>query len=130
MSRSRPNRQPPTSAAAPGATPQEQVVRKWYAAWEAKDWGSLDTLAADDFTFSSAAGDDHISNSALIDRFELESVVGNGNEVFVKYVCRTKNGKTFRNVEHFTFKGDKVAALECYFGNQAGYPSAANKGKE
>lgn len=69
-----------------------------------------------------------ISQSALIDRLELESVVGSGNEVFVKYVCRTKNGKAFQNVEHFTFKGDKITALESYFGNQAGYPSAANKG--
>ena len=128
----------PSSAAAPGA-PHEEMVRKWYSAWETKDWGSVDILAAVDFTFSSAAGDDHISKSAykaqcwdtqsaLIDRFELESVLGNGNEVFVKYVCRTKSGKAFRNVEHFAFKGDKIAALECYFGNQAGYPSVANKG--
>ena len=129
----------PSSAAAPGATHQEELVRKWYAAWATKDWGSLDTLAADDFTFSSAAGDDHISKStfkaqcwdtqnALIDRFELQSVLGRGNEVFVKYVCWTKKGKVFRNVEHFTIKGDKIAALECYFGDQTGYPSAANKG--
>jgi ketosteroid isomerase-like protein len=128
----------PSSAAAPGASHQEEMVRRWYAAWKAQDWGSVDALAAVDFTFSSAAGDDHISKSAykaqcwdtqsaLIDRFELESLLGNGNEVFVKYYCWTKNGKTFRNVEHFTFKGDKIAALECYFGNQAGYPSAANK---
>ena len=110
------------------------MVRKWYAAWATKDWGSLDTLAADDFTFSSAAGDDHISKSAfkaqcwdtqnaLIDRFDLQSVLGKGNEVFVKYVCWTKKGKVFRNVEHFTIKGDKIAALECYFGDQAGYPA-------
>jgi ketosteroid isomerase-like protein len=129
----------PSSASAPGATHQEEMVRQWYAAWKTKDWGSLDGLAADDFTFSSAAGDDHISKStfkaqcwdtqvALIDRFELESVVGRGNEVFVKYVCWTKKGKVFRNVEHFTIKGDKIAALECYFGDQTGYPSAANKG--
>ena len=105
---------------------------------DTKDWSSVDSLAADDFTFSSAAGDDHISKttfkaqcwdtqSALIDRFELGSVLDNANEAFVKYVCRTKSGKAIRNVERFTFKGDKIAALECYFGNQAGYPSAANK---
>ena len=129
----------PSSAAAPGATPQEGMVRKWYAAWETKDWGSLDTLAADDFTFSSAAGDDHISKSkfkaqcwdtqvALIDRFELESVVGNGNEVFVKYVCRTKNGKTFRNVEYFLLRNDKVESIECYFGGPSSFPSAVSAG--
>jgi ketosteroid isomerase-like protein len=129
----------PSSPAAPGATHQKEMVRRWYAAWDTKDWGVVDSLAADDFTFSSAAGDDHISKStfkaqcwdtqsALIDRFELQSVLANGTEVFVKYVFRTKKGKAIRNVERFTFKGDKVAALECYFGEQAGYPSAANKG--
>ena len=128
----------PSSAAAPDATRQEEMVRKWYEAWKTKDWASLDALAADDFTFSSAAGDDHISKtafktqcwdtqSALIDRFELESVVDNGSDAFVAYVCRTKSGKAFRNVEHFTFQGDRIASIECYFGGGAGYPSAANK---
>ena len=55
----------PSSAAAPGASHQEEMVRKWYAAWETKDWGSVDAFAADDFTFSSAAGDDHISKSTF-----------------------------------------------------------------
>jgi ketosteroid isomerase-like protein len=131
---------PATATAVPAASRGEEMVRRWYAAWEAKDWPSVDGLAGDDFTFSSAAGDDHIrkatfkaqcwdTQSALIDRFDLESVIGQGNEVFVKYLCRTKSGKTFRNVEHFTLKADKIAALECYFGNQAGYPSVANKAK-
>jgi ketosteroid isomerase-like protein len=129
----------PSAGAAPAAAHQEEMIRNWYEAWKKKDWASVDALAADDFTFSSAAGDDHISKStyktqcwdtqsALIDRFELESVVDNGNEAFVAYVCWTKNGKAFRNVEHFTFKGDKIAAIECYFGG-AGYPSAADKAK-
>ncbi len=43
----------------------EEVVRKWYAAWERKDWGPVDSLLADNFTFSSAAGDDHISKSTF-----------------------------------------------------------------
>ncbi len=59
--------------------------RKWYAGWGQKDWGPLDSLLADDFTFSSAAGDDHISKSAFkkqcwetqinfIGHFDLERV--------------------------------------------------------
>lgn len=129
----------PSSGAAPAAAHQQEVIRNWYAAWEKKDWGSADAMMADDFTFSSAAGDDHISKSAFktqcwdtqsarIERFDLESVLDDGNEAFVKYVCRTKNGKSFENVEHFTFKGDRIVAIECYFGGQAGYPSAADKG--
>ena len=27
----------------------EEVARKWYAAWEKKDWGPVDSLLADDF---------------------------------------------------------------------------------
>ena len=43
----------------------EEVVRKWYAAGEKKDWGPVDSLFADNFTFTSAAGDDHISKSTF-----------------------------------------------------------------
>ncbi len=130
----------PSSAAACTAASdhQQEIIRNWYAAWEKKDWSSVDALTTDDFTFSSAAGDDHISKStyktqcwdtqnALVDRIELKSVVDSGNEAFVEGVCRTKKGKTFRNVEHFTFKGDKIAAIHCFFGEQAGYPSQADK---
>lgn len=128
----------PTSPSAQGATHQDETIRKWYAAWEKKDWTSLDSMTADDFTFSSAAGDDHISKStyktqcwdtqsARIDKFDLESVAEKGDEAFVMYLCHTKNGKVFRNVERFVFRGDKIAAVECYFGAQAGYPSAADK---
>jgi ketosteroid isomerase-like protein len=130
----------PSTAVSAGATNQGPIVRKWYAAWEQKEWASVDSLATDDFTFSSAAGDDHISKTAFkaqcwdtqtafIDRFELESVLENGDEAFVKYTCRTKSGKSFRNVEHFRFRDGKVAALECYFGEQSSFPSAVTKGQ-
>jgi ketosteroid isomerase-like protein len=116
-----------------------ETIRKWYAAWEQKDWHPLDILLADDFTFTSAAGDDHISKSAfkercwetqigLIQRIDLQQVFGSGNEAFVKYDCRTKSGATIRNVEYIRLRNDKVQAIECYFGAKAGYPSAASAG--
>src|SRR5215469_17332332 len=63
----------------------EELVRKWYAAWENKDFGTFNTLLADDFTFSSAAGDDHINKSKFksqcwdtqvnfIGHFDLEQI--------------------------------------------------------
>jgi ketosteroid isomerase-like protein len=125
------------SAAAPA---QEELLRKWYAAWDTtKEWSAADALLTDDFTFSSAAGDDHISKSAFktqcwdtqigfIARFELESMFENANEAFVKYLCRTTNGKAFRNVEYFTFRAGKIATLACYFGAQSSFPSAVSKG--
>ena len=115
----------------------DETIRKWYAAWDQKDWHPVDILLADDFTFSSAAGDDHISKSAFkaqcwqtqinfIERFDLQRVFGSGNEAFAMYVCRTKNGKTFRNVQYFWLKDDRVEAIECYFGAQSSFPSAVS----
>jgi ketosteroid isomerase-like protein len=124
-----------------GLSPKsDETVRKWYAAWEVKDWHPVDVLLADDFTFSSAAGDDHISKSAFkkqcwetqidfIERFDLQRVFGSGNEALVLYVCRTKNGKAFRNVEYLRLRDDKVAAIECYFGAQSSFPSAVSAKK-
>jgi len=57
----------PASASALGGQnlTNEEIIRKWYAAWEKKDLGTFDILLADNFTFTSAAGDDHISKSAF-----------------------------------------------------------------
>ena len=121
-----------------GLSPKsDETIRKWYAAWEKKDWRPVDILLADNFTFSSAAGDDHISKSDFktkcwesqidfIERFDLQRVFGSGSEAFVMYVCRTKNGKHFRNVEYLRLKDDKVEAIECYFGAQSSFPSAVS----
>jgi len=118
----------------------EETVRKWYKAWENKDLGQFQAMMAENFTFTSAAGDDHISASAFktqcwdtqidfIGRFDLERVVGSGNEAFVKYLGHTKNGKSFRNVEYFRLRDGKVEALECYFGGKSTFPSAVSNGK-
>ena len=117
----------------------EEIVRKWYAAWGNKDLATFNMLLADDFTFSSAAGDDHISKSKFktqcwdtqvnfIDRFDLEQVFGSGNEALVKYLCHTKNGKSFRNVEYFRLRDGKVESIECYFGGKSTFPSAVSNG--
>ena len=119
------------------STTYEEIVRRWYKAWEKKDQGQFEGLMADNFTFTSAAGDDHISKSAFkagcwdtqiafIGRFDLKQVVGTGNEAFVMYVCHTTDGKTFRNVEYLRLEGEKVAAVECYFGGQNSFPSSVS----
>jgi ketosteroid isomerase-like protein len=132
---------PPTATARTAARlggPNEAVIRKYYGAWGKQGWGVVDMLLADDFTFTSAAPDDHISKStfkrrcwdtqsALIGTFDLERVFEAGDEAFVKYLCHTKDGKAFRNVEYLRLQGNRIQAIECYFGG-AGYPSAANTG--
>jgi ketosteroid isomerase-like protein len=121
------------------STATEAIIRKWYKAWVEKNEDQFEALMADNFTFSSAAGDDHISRSTfktqcwdtqakLIDRSDLERVITSGNEAFVKYLCHTKNGKSFRNVEYFRLRDGKVETIECYFGGKSTFPSAVSKG--
>jgi ketosteroid isomerase-like protein len=138
-------------AAPPPATPtrtvvgglsaeNEAIIRSWYRGWEKKDWAPLDALLADDFTFSSAAGDDHISKTAFkkncwetqIDHMagmDLQQVFGSGDEALVLYVGRTKNGKTFRNVEYLRLEDGKIEHIACYFGDQSNFPSAVSSGQ-
>lgn len=122
--------------------PREKLIRAYYAGWEKKDWSVVNGFLADNFTFSSAAPDDHISKAtfkaqcwdtqaASIDRSDLESVLTNasGTEAFVKYLCHTKKGTSFRNIEYLRFADSKISSIECYFGGP-GYPSAADSSKK
>jgi hypothetical protein len=125
-----------------GSNPEnEEVVRRWYAAWEKRDWGPLDNLLADNFTFTSAAGDDHISKSTFkarcwetqidfIKHFDLERITTGSEDAFVKYLCHTKDGKSFRNVEYLRIKNRKLESIECYFGEQSSFPSAVSTGQK
>ena len=119
----------------------EGIIRKWYAAWEQKDLATFDSLLAGNFTFTSAAGDDHISKSAFktqcwdtqvdyIGHIDLERVTTGPEDAFVKYLCHTKNGKTFRNVEYLRIKNGKLESIECYFGAQSTFPSAVSNGQK
>jgi len=116
----------------------EELVRRWYAAWKNKDLDTFNALLADDFTFSSAAGDDHISKSTFktqcwdtqinfIKDFELERIATGPDDAFVKYLCYTTNGKSLRNVEYLRIKNGKLESIECYFGAESSFPSAVSK---
>jgi ketosteroid isomerase-like protein len=117
----------------------EELIRKWYAAWGNKDLSTFNALLADDFTFSSAAGDDHISKATFktqcwdtqinfIGHFNLERITTGTDDAFVKYLCYTTNGKSFRNVEYLRIKNGKLESIECYFGAQSSFPSAVSNG--
>jgi hypothetical protein len=133
-----------TSGGAPSRAPQkggnEKIVRRYYAAWEQKDWAPFDAVLAEDFTFTSANDDDHISKAAFkdqcwktqvdfIERFDIERLLSQDNEAFVKYLCHTRNGKTFRNVELLTIGSGKLQSIECYFGAKSSFASAVSTGK-
>ena len=119
----------------------EDIVRKWYAAWDNKDLGAFNALLADNFTFSSAAGDDHLSKTVFksrcwdtqvefIQHIDLERISTGEDDAFVKYLCHTMNGKTLRNVEYLRIKDGKLESIECYFGAQSSFPSAVSTGQK
>ena len=119
---------------------KEQLIRTYYSGYEKKDWHLSSGVLSDSFTFTSPNNDDHISKSVFkqrcflsqldfIKQFELEAILDHGEEAFVKYLCRTTKGTSFRNVEYFRFADGKIAAIECYFGGALGYPSASAAGK-
>ena len=124
------------------ASANEAVIRKWYKAWEKKDmdWGPFDALLADDFTFSSTDGNDHISKAAFkkncwetqigfLKAFDLELVAVKNDEALVKYLGHTMNGKSFRNVEFLRVRNQRIETIECYFGGKLTYPSAVSSQK-
>jgi ketosteroid isomerase-like protein len=123
------------------ALTNEEIIRKWYAAWEKKDLDTFNRLLADNFTFTSAAGDDHISKSTFkvqcwdtqvdfIGHFDLERITTGTGDGFVKYLCHTKNGKSFRNVEYLRIKNGRLESIECYFGAPSTFPSAVSTGQK
>ena len=119
----------------------EEIIRKWYEAWEKKELATFNVLLADNFTFTSAAGDDHISKSTFkaqcwdtqvdfIKHFDLEQIITTADDAFVKYLCHTQNGKSFRNVEYLRIMNGKLQSIECYFGAQSSFPSAVSAGQK
>jgi hypothetical protein len=66
----------------------------------------------------------------FIGHFNLEQVSTGPDDAFVKYLCHTKNGKTFRNVEYLRFANGKLESIECHFGAQSSFPSAVSNGQK
>ncbi len=125
------------SAQAGEASSNEAVVRRFFKSWEKKDWAPFDAILADDFTFTSPNGDDHIGKAAFkrrcwdsqidfIQAFDIELLMAQGDDVLLKYLCHTKNGKSFRNMEYHWLRNGRIEAIECYFGGKSTFPSAVS----
>jgi ketosteroid isomerase-like protein len=115
----------------------EKIVRQYYTAYEKKDWPMLKGILADNFTFTSPAGDDHISlkvyhercwpNAANTKKFDLEQVMIAGDEALVTYNGWTNDGRLFRNTELFKLKAGKIVSNECFFGTGVSFPNNQEK---
>ncbi|HWI81893.1 nuclear transport factor 2 family protein [Ramlibacter sp.] len=101
------------------------VVQAWCDAYERADRALAEALLADDFTFTSP-NDDRIDKATYFERCwaegdaghrqQVERIVVDGDRAFVTYVCETQQGKSFRNTEYLTFRGERIASVNVYFG--------------
>lgn len=101
------------------------LVRKYFAAYQARDRKTLNALLSDDFTFSSPR-DDHISKDDYFRNcwpkageykaFKIEKIFEMSNEAFVRYSCAPQRGAKFRNTEYFRIRRGKIREVDVYFG--------------
>ena len=101
-------------------------IRKYFSAYENKDRKAVEALLTKDFVFTSPY-DYRIDREAYFKRcwpyseksptYGIEKVFEKGNEAFILYECKTKDGGSSRNTEFFTFEGNRIKEVEVYFGS-------------
>ncbi len=101
------------------------LVRRLFAAYLAQDRSALEDILSDDFTFNSPR-DDHINKTQYFERcfpyadqfrsHHIEQICADGNAAFVRYLAETRDGARFRNTEYILTDGDKIKAVDVYFG--------------
>lgn len=112
------------NAAGPTAS-KTDLARGLYDAYKKQDRAQAELLLANDFTFTSPY-DDVIDRATYFERcwptsdfvesIEIEKLAEQGDDVFVQYKIVAKSGKQFRNVETLSFDGQRVRAVNVYFG--------------
>ena len=121
-------------AASPKAQNAEKLIRAYLMGFEKKDWSMVASQFADDFTFTSPAGDDHISlttykercwgTSEFVKKVEFSKIIVQGNSAFATYNITTTDNKIVHNTEYYTFNNGKIKSIECFFGAGIGYPGS------
>lgn len=107
------------------ASSKAEIIRALFAAYLSNDRRTVEDSFTDDFRFTSPY-DDRIDkatyfercwrSSDWIERQDLERILVEGSEAFVTYRCVTRDGKSFRNTEFFSFEGDLIKGIDVYFG--------------
>jgi ketosteroid isomerase-like protein len=106
-------------------TGRAELIRRYFAAYQAGERDVVAAVLTDDFTFTSPY-DDAIDTATYFERcwpkgpvfrsMAIERICEEGDAAFVLYCCETLDGKTFRNTELHLFTGDRLRAIEVYFG--------------
>jgi PhnB protein len=123
-----PGREPPALPSDTGegrSIGRRSIVRRYFEAYEYKDRILLESLLADDFTFTSPV-DDAINwehyfarcwpNSQHAAVFKIEKLTEEGDDVIVTHLATTTYGTQFTNTEIFSFHGEKITRVRVFFG--------------
>jgi len=115
----------------------EKVIKTYFSGYEKKDWNIVASQLAEDFTFTSPNGDDHLTLARYKERcwgtnkyfktIEFSKIVADGNTAFAIYNITTTDNKLVHNVEYYTFSNGKIKSIECFFGVGLGYPGNSSK---
>ncbi|QKD01445.1 nuclear transport factor 2 family protein [Mesorhizobium loti] len=107
------------------AKARAELIRFYFAAYQANERDVAETMLTDDFTFTSPY-DDAIDRATYFARcwpdspvfksITIERISEDVDAAFVLYRCETLDGKTFRNTELHAFRGDQLRSVEVYFG--------------
>ncbi len=113
---------------------RRSMIRRYFDTYKTADRTALDALLSDDFTFTSP-DDDHIDRAAYFERcwskagtftrHDLTLVLVDGDDAVVHYDGESSDGVGFRNIERFHFAGDRIRAVEVFFGLPAGADAQA-----
>jgi hypothetical protein len=113
----------------------EKLIKTYLLGFEKKDWNMVAGQFANDFTFTSPAGDDHISLAAykekcwptnqFFKKIEFSKIIVQGDCAFAIYNITTTDNKIVHNTEYYTFNNGKIKSIECFFGTGIGYPGSA-----
>ena len=106
-----------------------QRARAIYQAYVDKDRGVVEGLIAGDFSFTSPY-DDHIDRKTYFERcwanaeriadMRIRKLHADGDDVFVLYEVRPREGQAFHNAEFLRFRDGQLVEVEVFFGELNG----------
>lgn len=106
-------------------TARTDRARELYLAFAAGDRDVVESILADEFSFSSPV-DVGLDRAGYFERcwpgagqghqFEFVRLIEAGDEVVVTYEMTGRDGRRGRNTEVLTFDGDLITRAEVYFG--------------
>ncbi len=113
-------------------TEKEKAVRAYYSGFEKHNWDTVAAQFSDDFTFTSPNNDDHISvekfkekcwgTNSFVKKVSFLEMTESGNTVFLLVEIITTDNKVVRNIDMFSFNGNKIKSIEVFFGAGSKYP--------